>query len=61
MNRKPHFIIFDLSGGSMSLKDSNFHQKLRVHKFDLSKFWSTTDNDTYSKIANDAEKIKLKR
>lgn len=43
------------------IKDSNFHQKLRVHKFDLSKFWSTTDNDTYSKIANDAEKIKLKR
>lgn len=43
------------------IKDNNFAQKLKVHKFDFSKFWNSTDKDIYSKITNDASEIKLKK
>ena len=43
------------------IKDNNFAQKLKVHKFDFSKFWNSTDKDIYSKITNDAREIKLKK
>lgn len=39
------------------LKDSNFSKKLKLHKFDFEKFWSSTD-ETYKDINNDAKKIK---
>ncbi|MDO5539407.1 MAG: hypothetical protein Q4F83_04955 [Eubacteriales bacterium] len=43
------------------IKDSHFCKKLEIYKFDLKKFWNMTDKGTYSKIKNDADKIKLKQ
>lgn len=42
------------------LKDNHFDKKLLKSKFDISKFWCTTDK-TYKDIRNDASKIKLKK
>lgn len=42
------------------LKDNHFDKKLIKSKFDISKFWCTTDK-AYQNIRNDASKIKLKK
>lgn len=39
------------------IKDSNFAQKLKNHKFDIGRFWDTVD-ENYREIGNDGYKIK---
>lgn len=40
------------------IKDTNFHQKLIKHNFNLELFWNSKDEE-FSDIQNNAEKIKI--
>lgn len=43
---------------SALIKEKNLSKKLEEHEFDVSKFWSSTDNGIYKTISNEGNKIK---
>lgn len=43
---------------SALIKEKNLSKKLEEHEFDISKFWSSTDNGVYKTISNEGNKIK---